>query len=73
MAAKFPKTFIAALFLLGAIHPALGFETEAQHVFIMDYDTRSVLVDKNGEEHIPTASMSKMMTAYVVFDQLKQG
>ena len=73
MAAKFPKTLIAALFLLGAVHPAHGFETGAQHVFIMDYDTRSVLVDKNGEEHIPTASMSKMMTAYVVFDQIKQG
>src|SRR5262249_1587061 len=47
--------------------------TEASHVFIMDYDTRAVLYDKAGEDQIPTASMSKMMTAYVVFQQLKSG
>ncbi len=52
---------------------AFAFETDAQHLFIMDFDTKTVLVNKNGDERIPTASMSKMMTAYVVFDQLKQG
>jgi D-alanyl-D-alanine carboxypeptidase (penicillin-binding protein 5/6) len=62
-----------ALCLFGWSAPVPAFETDAQHLFIMDYDTHAVLVDKNGEERIPTASMSKMMTAYVVFDQLKQG
>ena len=69
-----PIRFIALL--LCALLPApaaLAFDTEAQHLYIMDYDTRAVLVDKNGEDRIPTASMSKMMTAYVVFDLLKQG
>ena len=59
--------------LLSAAPAAFAFDTEAQHLYIMDYDTHAVLVDKNGEERIPTASMSKMMTAYVVFDQLRQG
>ncbi|MEI9981818.1 MAG: D-alanyl-D-alanine carboxypeptidase family protein [Aliidongia sp.] len=63
----------AALLLAVRIPAAHAFETSAQHLYIMDYDTHAVLVDKNGEERIPTASMSKMMTAYVVFDQLKQG
>lgn len=58
---------------LSAMPIARAFDTEAQHLFIIDYDTQAVLVDKNGEEQIPTASMSKMMTAYVVFDQLRQG
>ncbi|MGB8839460.1 MAG: D-alanyl-D-alanine carboxypeptidase family protein [Aliidongia sp.] len=62
-----------ALCLFGWSAPVPAFETDAQHLFIMDYDTHAVLVDKNGEERIPTASMSKMMTAYVVFDQLKRG
>jgi D-alanyl-D-alanine carboxypeptidase (penicillin-binding protein 5/6) len=57
----------------GGAPGASAFETEAQHLFIMDYDTQAVLVDKNGEEQIPTASMSKMMTAYVVFTRLKEG
>ncbi|GGF14454.1 D-alanyl-D-alanine carboxypeptidase [Aliidongia dinghuensis] len=55
-------------------HPALAaFETSASHVYITDFDTGAVLYDKAGEDRIPTASLSKMMTAYVVFDQLKQG
>ncbi len=54
--------------------PALAaFETGATHVYITDFDTGAVLYDKGGEDRIPTASMSKMMTAYVVFDQLKKG
>jgi serine-type D-Ala-D-Ala carboxypeptidase (penicillin-binding protein 5/6) len=62
----------AALLMTGS--PALAaFETGASHVFIQDFDTGAVLYDKGGEERIPTASMSKMMTAYVVFDQLKKG
>jgi serine-type D-Ala-D-Ala carboxypeptidase (penicillin-binding protein 5/6) len=71
------KTMRAILLFLVAslaVMPAArAFDTEAQHLFIIDYDTQAVLVDKNGEEQIPTASMSKMMTAYVVFDQLRQG
>jgi D-alanyl-D-alanine carboxypeptidase (penicillin-binding protein 5/6) len=64
---------LIAVALSGGTPAAFAFDTEAQHVFIMDYDTHAVLVDKNGEEQIPTASMSKMMTAYVVFTQLKEG
>jgi D-alanyl-D-alanine carboxypeptidase (penicillin-binding protein 5/6) len=73
MASRFRSMLIAALALPAWASAAHAFETEAQHLFIMDYDTHAVLVDKNGEERIPTASMSKMMTAYMVFDQLKQG
>ena len=39
----------------------------------MEVETGTVLLDKNAEERIPPASMSKLMTAYVVFDYLKQG
>jgi D-alanyl-D-alanine carboxypeptidase (penicillin-binding protein 5/6) len=53
--------------------PAKAFETTANNVFVIDAGTKAVLFDKAGEERIPTASMSKMMTAYVVFEQLKAG
>ena len=72
MASKLTPILVAALLAL-SIPAAQAFETSAQHVYIMDYDTGAVLVDKGGEERIPTASMSKMMTAYVVFEELKQG
>jgi D-alanyl-D-alanine carboxypeptidase (penicillin-binding protein 5/6) len=69
---KLTPILFAALLLL-RLPAAQAFETSAQHLFIMDFDTGTVLVDKSGEERIPTASMSKMMTAYVVFEELKQG
>jgi serine-type D-Ala-D-Ala carboxypeptidase (penicillin-binding protein 5/6) len=39
----------------------------------MEVETGTVLLNKNAEERIPPASMSKLMTAYLVFDYLKQG
>ena len=50
-----------------------GIDTMAPHVFLYEADTNTVLFEKAADEHMPTASMSKMMTAYVVFDMLKQG
>jgi serine-type D-Ala-D-Ala carboxypeptidase (penicillin-binding protein 5/6) len=53
--------------------PTGGMETQAQHAFIIEAETGTVLLDKGADERIPPASMSKIMTAYVVFDMLKQG
>ena len=50
-----------------------GIDTLARHVFLYEADTDTPLFEKAADEHMPTASMSKMMTAYVVFDMLKQG
>ncbi len=49
------------------------FTTSASHAYLMDYDTGAVLLDKKGDTLMAPASMSKLMTAYVVFDKLKQG
>ena len=53
--------------------PTIGIDTQATHAFIIETETGAVLLDKAAEEHMPPASMSKMMTAYVVFDMLKKG
>src|SRR5207237_1336360 len=50
-----------------------GIDTQAKHAFVMEAETGAVLLDKIGDERIPPASMSKVMTAYLVFDYLKQG
>jgi len=50
-----------------------GIESEAQAAYIVDFRTGVVLLDKNSEERIPPASMSKMMTYYTVFSYLKEG
>ena len=41
-----------------------GIETAARNAFIIDYRTGAVLMDKNAEERMPPASMSKIMTAW---------
>jgi D-alanyl-D-alanine carboxypeptidase (penicillin-binding protein 5/6) len=50
-----------------------GIDTEAKHAFIIEVETGTVLLDKLGEERMAPASMSKIMTAYVVFSMLKEG
>ena len=47
--------------------------TNATHAFLMDADTGFIMMDKNAEEPMPPASMSKLMTAYMIFDALKKG
>ncbi len=39
--------------------------------YAMDFDTGTVLWSKNPDEKMPTSSMSKVMTMFVVFDALK--
>src|SRR3981081_2135865 len=50
-----------------------GIDTQAKHALGLEADPCAVLLDKLSDERIPPASMSKVMTAYLVFDYLKQG
>ena len=56
-----------------AAKPGIGIETQAKHALIIEVETGAVLLDKGADERIPPASMSKIMTAYVVFGMLKEG
>ncbi|MBV8131509.1 MAG: D-alanyl-D-alanine carboxypeptidase, partial [Alphaproteobacteria bacterium] len=48
-------------------------ETQAKHALILEAETGVVLLDKGADERIPPASMSKIMTAYIVFGMVKEG
>src|SRR5580698_2647660 len=48
-------------------------DTVAQTGIVIDFDTGAVLFDKNADQRIEPASLSKMMTAYVVYSNLKSG
>ncbi len=50
-----------------------AFQSEAPYAFLMDYDTGAVLYNKRGDEPMPPASMSKIMTMAVVFKALEEG
>ncbi|GAB4230531.1 MAG: D-alanyl-D-alanine carboxypeptidase family protein [Methyloligellaceae bacterium] len=49
------------------------FESKAKWAILMDADTGSVLYEKNADDLMPPASMSKLMTLAVVFKALKEG
>jgi D-alanyl-D-alanine carboxypeptidase (penicillin-binding protein 5/6) len=63
-----------ALGLLGAL-PALGqsFDTAARAAWVYDETTGTVLLEKNANEPLPPASMSKLMTVYMAFEALHNG
>ncbi|MGH6984622.1 MAG: D-alanyl-D-alanine carboxypeptidase family protein [Stellaceae bacterium] len=48
-------------------------DTTARNAYVIDFNTGAVLLDKNGDARIPPASMSKLMTEYIVFSYLKEG
>jgi len=47
--------------------------TKAPHAIIMDYETGAVLYEKDADRPVPPSSMSKLMTAAIVFERLKSG
>ncbi|MCZ6774790.1 MAG: D-alanyl-D-alanine carboxypeptidase [Proteobacteria bacterium] len=51
----------------------LGSETAAKQAFLIDNETGAVLLEKASDELMPPASMSKMMTVYMVFERLREG
>lgn len=52
---------------------AQAFETAARAAILIDHRTGDVLFEKNPDEPIPPASMSKLMTALVTFEELEAG
>ncbi|MDA5193854.1 D-alanyl-D-alanine carboxypeptidase family protein [Govanella unica] len=56
--------------------PALAappYQTTAKNAILIDMDTGTVLFEKDADVQIHPASMSKLMTTYIVFEQLKKG
>jgi D-alanyl-D-alanine carboxypeptidase (penicillin-binding protein 5/6) len=59
-------------FMLAAL-PARAFETAATAAWVYDMTTGTVLMDKNADQPLPPASMSKLMTINMLFEALKDG
>lgn len=59
--------------MLSEISAAGAIETKARNLILMDYDTGQYLYSKDADKMIPPASMSKLMTVYILFSKLKDG
>ena len=71
---RFGLTLLAVLLAFGLAAPALAqdFDTKAQFAVLMDYETGSILYNKNADAKLEPASMAKLMTLAVVFTYLQQ-
>ena len=58
--------------LLAAL-PAVAFETRSTAAYVLDQTTGTVLLNKNADEPLPPASMSKLMTLYMTFEAVQDG
>lgn len=67
------RCLFAALALSLPALPAAALETKAREAVVLDFNTQTILFEKNAREPMPPASMTKIMTAYIVFDRLKTG
>jgi len=69
------KLNLSLIFLLVAFNcqTLLSFDTSAKNVLLMDFDTNQVLFSKHADKKIYPASMSKLMTLYILFDSLDKG
>lgn len=63
---------IFALAMLLAL-PAQAFDTTARAAWVYDVATGTVLMEKNADESLPPASMSKLMTLNMLFEALRDG
>ncbi len=63
---------IAAVVLLASVD-AWAIDTKAKNMILVDYTTGEYLYQKDIAEPIPPASMSKLMTVYMIFDKIRDG
>ena len=68
----FVYALLGALFCLAA-RPVAAVETQAKQAILADFETGSVLFEKNADESMAPSSMSKLMTIYMVFERLRDG
>src|SRR5262249_55164877 len=48
------------------------FSSDAKQAILVDFNTDTVLYEKNSDERMFPSSMTKILTMYLVFDQLKK-
>jgi len=64
---------VLALAAAALLAPAAAFDTPARTAILVDYETGDTLYDKDADKRVPPASMTKLMTAAIVFEMLQKG
>ncbi|MBY0502208.1 MAG: D-alanyl-D-alanine carboxypeptidase [Alphaproteobacteria bacterium] len=65
------KYLYAILFVIS--QPVFAIDVQAPQAYMIDFNTGVVLLEKNADQKMAPSSMSKIMTAHLVFERLKSG
>ena len=66
------KVKILIIILIFSPNFAYSFKSDAEYALLIEYETDQVLYEKNSRKKIFPASMSKLMTLYILFDYLEK-
>ena len=64
---------IIVLIIFFSIQESYSFETKAKQAILLDYESGEILYSKNADEKAFPSSMTKIMTAYLIFEDLESG
>lgn len=64
---------LLTLAVVAAALPARAYDTRASSAWVADLSTGTVLLEKDAHRALPPASMSKLMTLYMLFEALRDG
>ncbi|MBE6467845.1 MAG: D-alanyl-D-alanine carboxypeptidase [Alphaproteobacteria bacterium] len=72
---KFSKILLGGLsgLVLMMSADAWAIDTKAKNMILVDFETGEYMYEKDISQPIPPASMSKLMTVYMIFDKLRDG
>ena len=70
---SFFLNFISLLIVLIISNPSKALDIKAREYILIDFQTWTVLAEKNADEPMPPSSMSKLMTAYMLFEAIHSG
>ncbi|HBN31313.1 MAG: D-alanyl-D-alanine carboxypeptidase family protein [Rhodobacterales bacterium] len=69
----FRHLFAISFVITALTGAATALDTKARAALVLDFNTGTVLLEKNADMAIPPASMSKLMTLNMVFEALEDG
>ncbi|MFD2638487.1 D-alanyl-D-alanine carboxypeptidase family protein [Piscibacillus salipiscarius] len=64
---------LSSLYIAPIASSASSFDVNAESAILVDFETGDVLFAKNADTSLPPASMTKMMTEYLVLEAIKNG
>lgn len=67
------RLLLTSLIILCSLPSLAAYESKAAYAILMDHDSSQILYQKNADVRMYPASMTKIMTAYILFDAVQRG